>query len=118
MIAIQLLPIISLIVGIVSAVLAVVAIWHSFRSERLSAENYNRTKDLLAQVDKKVAVIEAMTNSTLEKLVDTVTDIARPEKADAETALLTALLPQLLSNPDMIDTLTNLADRQADRQKG
>ena len=37
--------VISLVVGAVSIVLALVAIWHSVQSERKSVENYNRTKE-------------------------------------------------------------------------
>ena len=50
--------VVSLVVSACSAVLAVVAIWHSIQSERRSLENYNRAERVLAEITAKAASIE------------------------------------------------------------
>ena len=55
---------VSLVVGAVSIVLAVMAIWPSIQSERRSMENYDRTKDILSEISEKAAVIEGTVSKT------------------------------------------------------
>lgn len=105
---------ISLVVGVVSVVLAIVAIWYSTQSERRSNENYNRTKDLLAEIDKKAAIIESTMSSTQDKLVDTVTAIARPKEQTQEEILMTSLLPSLLEKPELLERLAALGEQGSD----
>ena len=104
--------IVSLVVGVVSVVLATVAIWYSTQSERRSNENYNRTKELLAEIDKKAAVIESTMNNTQDKLVDTVTAIARPKEATQEELLMSYLLPSIMENPALLDRIIALGSQQ------
>ena len=108
----DILTAISLIVGVVSVVLALVAIWHSVKSERRSTENYDRTKDVLAQISEKAAVIEATVNNTQNKLVDTVTDMARPQRESQEEILLKTLLPEIVKNPQWIEQMMAAAQQQ------
>ena len=89
-----------------------VAIWHSVQSERRSNENYNRTKDLLAEIDKKAAVIESTMNSTQDKLLDTVTAIAHPKEATQEEKLMNYLLPSIIDNPALLDRLIEVGAQQ------
>lgn len=103
---------VSLVVGVVSIVLALVAIWHSTVSERKSTENYNRTKDVLSEISQKAAIIEGTVNNTQEKLVDTITDIAKPQRETQEEMLLKAMLPTILENPQMLERIIKAGERQ------
>ena len=104
--------VVALVVGAVSIVLALVAIWHSWQSERKSNENYNLTKDLLSDMSEKAAVIEATVSNTQAKLVDTITEIAKPKQDSQEEMLMNALLPMLMQNPEALVRLTRLSDQQ------
>ena len=104
--------VVALVVGAVSIVLALVAIWHSWQSERKSNENYNLTKDLLSDMSEKAAVIEATVSNTEAKLVDTITEIAKPKQDSQEEMLMNALLPMLMQNPEALVRLTRLSDQQ------
>ena len=104
--------VVSLVVGAVSIVLALVAIWHSTQSERKSTENYNRTKDLLSEISEKAAVIESTVNNTQEKLVDTITEIAKPQRDTQEEVLMKTLLPAFLENPEMLERLIAMSEQQ------
>ena len=104
--------VVTLVIGVVSIVLALVAIWHSWQSERKSNENYNLTKDLLSDMSQKAAVIEATVNNTQTKLVDTITEIAKPKQDSQEEMLMNALLPMLMQNPEALVRLTRLSDQQ------
>ena len=104
--------VVALVVGAVSIVLALVAIWHSWQLERKSNENYNLTKDLLSDMSQKAAVIEATVNNTQTNLVDTITEIAKPKQDSQEEMLMNALLPMLMQNPEALVRLTRLSDQQ------
>ena len=95
-----------------SIVLALVAIWHSWQSERKSNENYNLTKDLLSDMSQKAAVIEATVSNTQAKLVDTITEIAKPKQDSQEEMLMNALLPMLMQNPEALERLIRLSEQQ------
>ena len=101
---------ISLVVGIVSIVLALVAIWHSIQSERKSVENYNRTKEVLAEISQKAAVIEATVSGTQVKLVDTVVAIAKPKEETQGEKMMMNLLPSVLQNPELFERLMKLGE--------
>ena len=104
--------VVSLVVGAISVVLALVAIWYSSQSERKSTENYNSTKDVLAEISRKAAVIESTVNNTQEKLVDTITEIARPKQETQEEMLMKTMLPTILQNPQMLERLITSAEQQ------
>ena len=104
--------ILSFVVGVISIVLAIVAIWYSTQAERKSVENYNRTKDVLSEISQKAAVIEATVNNTQEKLVDTITEIARPRQYSQEEMLMKTLLPHLIQNPDILERIIKLSEEQ------
>ena len=93
---------VSLVVGIVSIVLAIVAIWHSTRSERLSIDYYVKTKDVLAEIDKKAAVIDSTVSSTQAKLVDTVIAIAKPSVVSADEKLQSVVWDALGQKPELL----------------
>ena len=104
--------VVSLVVGSISIVLAVVAIWHSTLSERRSTENYIRTKDVLSEISQKSAAIEAVVNNTQGKLVDTVTAIASPKQESQEDIIMKTLLPSILQNPELMNQLMKLGEQQ------
>lgn len=114
---------ISLITGISSIVLAVVAIWTSKSAERESRENYQKTKDLLAEIDKKSAVIEKVVTDNQQQLLDTVTNLlketATPVKTDVGEQFSMALMQTLFAEPEKgnqimqsLQPLIELSERQ------
>ena len=96
--------IISLIVGVVSIVLAIVAIWMSRSAERESRANYERTKDVLAEIDKRASVIEKVVTENQKQLLDTVTSLLRetatPVKTDMGEQFGLALMQTMLAEPE------------------
>ena len=91
-----------LAVGIVSIVLAVLAIW-------LSIDSYRRTKDVLSQIGAQATIIENSVTTMQIKLVDTVAAIANPAEADKEKMLMSTLLPAILSNPSLLETFVQMS---------
>ena len=109
---------VSLVVGVVSVVLAGVAIWHSTQSERKSADNYKDTKDVLSEISQKAAVIEATVSKTQEKLVDTVTAIARPKEETQEDMITRFLMSAMTQNPQLLEQVMRLSEQQEKKPKG
>ncbi len=97
---------ITLVVGVISVVLALVAIWFSTQAEKKSAENYNQTKDVLAAISEKAAVIERSVDTTQQKLLDTVTGIAKPQRETQDEMLMRTMLPVIMKDPKMMAMLT------------
>ena len=106
----------SLVVGVVSIVLALVAISLARQSERRSTENYDRTKDILAEISQKAAVIEGTVSNTQEKLVDTVTAIAKPKEETQDEMIAKGLLEGALKNPEILERLMKMAEQQGGNQ--
>ena len=106
----------AIAVSIVSMVLAVVAIGSSILGERRSRENYENTLKALSEVKEKAAVIEGSVSETQQKLVDTVTAIAKPREDTQEELMMKTLLPSLIQNPQMFETLIRMS--QEDKGKG
>ena len=104
--------VVSLVVGVVSIVLAVVAIWHSNQSERKSLDNYNRTESVLAEITAKATVIENTVSNTQTKLVDTITDIARPRQETTEEMFMKSVVPAILQNPKLLKQLVDLSKQE------
>jgi Fe2+ transport system protein B len=96
----DLMTTLSLVVGIVSIVLAIVAMITAKSSEKNSQDNfektqkmmheiYDKTKDALAQIDKKSEIIEHVVQRNEEQLLNTMTNLIsevlihkRPEEDD------------------------------------
>ena len=97
--------IVSLTVGCFSIILAVFAMV-------ISTLNYERTKDVLAEISKQAAVIEGTMSETQGKLVDTVTAIAKPKEETQEDKLLGALLPSMVNNPQFLEQLIRIGEKQ------
>ena len=99
-------------------VLAVMAIWLGIQSERRSAEYYDRTKDTLSEISQKAAVIEGTVSKTQDKLVDTVTAIAKPKEETQDEMIAKAVLPSMVQNPQMLEKMIELSERQGEKQPG
>ena len=96
--------IVSLVVGTVSVALALVAIV-------ITAIIYDRTKDVLSDISEKAAVIEETVSGTQAKLVDTVTEIAKPQKETQEEMLMKALLPEMVKDPALMERMIKLGNK-------
>ena len=88
----------SLIASVVSIILAGVAIWFTYHTSQ-------STRALLAEVDKKAAIIEGVAKASQEKLLDTVTSIAAPKEPNQEQQLMNLLV----SNPGAFNDLLQIA---------
>ena len=98
-----------LAVGIVSIILAVLAIW-------LSIDSYRRTKDVLSQISEQATSINSSVTLMQNKLVDTVASIANPAEAHKEEVLMQTLLPAMIEDPQLLDKLMQFA-RKSKKQK-
>jgi len=117
---------ISLVTGVASIVLAIVAMVTASASEKRSQANfektqammqdiYDKTKDALAQVDKKAEVIESVVQRNQEQLMNTVTNLLNetviPKKPDMNEQIGMQLMTGLLQDPSkMAENLQSLED--------
>ena len=127
------MEIISLIVGIISIVLAIVAMAFSKKAEQESLrnfektqellqknyestqkilqENYEKTKELLAEIDKKAAVIDSVVQRNQEQMMSTITNIVNetvnPKKRDLGEEIGAQFIMGLLSNPEQAQASLN-----------
>ena len=110
---------ISIIVGAVSVIVACFAMWMANSANRESRANYEKTKDVLGEIDKKATVIESVVAENQRELLDTVKRLAIPERPDIGEEIGAEFLKTLLQDPDrfnaMIPTLMDLSN-QVDKQ--
>lgn len=145
------LTVISLIVGIASIVLAIISMISATNSEKRSQENfektqkmmngiYDKTKDLLHDIDTKSSAISGMVekNQTqLTTLFANVLDkalsnqnkeISKMSQEDIDKAikesntidsnqLAMQLLPELIKNPDSLEKLVNISEKMNKNKK-
>ncbi len=109
------LSIISLIGAVISIILAIVSMNSSAEHERVSRENYDKTKDVLAQIDKKIEVIEKLNQEGYNKLQNTITNIVEktviPQKEDIGEKMGVEFLRSVMNNPkEGTEMLKNLAE--------
>ena len=120
---------VSLLTGLVSIVLAVFAIWFSKAAERESRENYENTKDVLAEIDKRAMMIDRTVSENQQELLSTVTSLLRetviPPKVDMEEQLGMAFIQTILSDPEKgahilstIQPFIEQSEKQQNRQGG
>jgi len=90
--------VVTVITGITSVVIAAFAVWQANQMRRESLDNYNKTRDLLAEVDKRAAVIQEFVSQNQTQLLDTVKELAIPAQPDMEQQLLQAVTasPELM----------------------
>ena len=104
--------VISFVLAAVSTTLAVVAIVISILNERKSTANYNQTKDVLAEISSKAAVIAESVGETQSKLVDTVSEIARPTQRTQDEMIFSLMSTMLTQDPDAIQKLIQVSQGQ------
>jgi len=127
------LTIISLVTGIASIVLAIVAMVSAKVSEKTSQANfektqemlrknydetqkmmldvYDKTKNALSQIDKKAEIIENVVQRNQEQLITTMTNLLNetiiPKKPDLSEQLGAQFLQGLMQNPTQMGNSMN-----------
>ena len=77
---------------VVSVTLAAVAIAVSLWAAKESRDNYEKTKDVLSEIDKKASVIERVIADSHKQLLDTVT--AKPDMGEQFGAAFISMMMQ------------------------
>ena len=90
---------ISILTGVVSIAIAVIAMWISLRAERESRANYDRTKDVLAQIDTKAAVVETVVKENQQQLLNTISSLLVPNSDTADEKMGMAIIDAMMKNP-------------------
>lgn len=119
----SLMNFVSLISGIVSVVLAVVAIQAAKTSEKEVRDNFEKTQKMLieyeskmkatlAEIDKKSAIIEKTVSESQKDLMNTMTNIINetviPKKQDMGEQFAAMFMSQLLSNPHEANSIVDV----------
>ena len=118
----NILEMVSLLASIASLILAIVAINAAKTSERevrdnfektqkVMAEYQERTKEVLAEIDKKSTVIERTVSDSQKQLMNTMTNIINetviPKKKDMGEEFGMQFMTQLMSNPNQANDMMN-----------
>ena len=113
--------IISLFVGTVSIVLAIITIILSKGSEKDSRANFNETQKLLSDIRSESAVIKEATQKNLEQLTSlfrnlldkvlgpTPTITEQQHDKELERQIIAQLVPELLKNPEKLSKLVEVS---------
>jgi len=105
--------IVSLLTTLASLTLAIVAIWFARAAEKESRSNYEKTKDVLAEIDKRAEVIQTTVSDSQRQLMGTMTNILNetviPKKQDMgemmAASFLQAILPAIAEDPEKLGEL-------------
>ena len=116
------MEVLSLVVGVVSIVLAIVSMISSKNAEKQSLHNfektqellqksYDDTKNVLAEIDKKAAVIDSVVQKEQEQLMATMTNIvnktAIPKEKDWGEEISAQFVTNILKNPNQAQEAIN-----------
>jgi len=131
----SLFDVIAFLASISSLILAVVAISTAKNSEKEVRDNFEktqkvmseyqeRTKEVLAEIDKKSAIIERTVSESQKQLMDTMTNIINetiiPKKKDMGEEIGMQFMQQLMANPsqsgDMMAMLEPLMKMAKDKK--
>ena len=91
---------VSVIIGAVSVVVAVFAIAQGAITSRDSRRNFEKTRDVLAEIDKRAAITEKIVAENQRELLDTVKKLAIPEKPDIGEEIGAEFMRALLQDPN------------------
>ncbi len=94
--------------------------WQSSQAAKESRENFQRTKDVLATIDKSAAVTETIVAENQRELLDTVKKLAIPEKSEADEQMgmeLTKALMQLFTGGLTVGGSPELPGQQSDQNQ-
>ena len=127
--------IITLVTGVASLILAIFAIWLGKSSERESRANfertqnimreyYEKTKDVLAEIDKRAAVTEKTVTDSQQQLLDTVTNILKemavPTKPDVGEQIGIEFFQSWMRDPEQatksMEILQTFVDKTTEQQ--
>ena len=131
--------VISVITGITSVIMAGFAIWLGKSSERESKANFERTqtmmleynektKEVLAEIDKRATVIEKTVSESQQHLLNTVTSLlsqtAIPTKADLGEQFAMQLMQTMMQDPtkgaevlERLQPFIDLAEKQTNSRE-
>lgn len=126
---------VSLVASIVSLVLAIVAINFSKtaekdsrgnfeRTQKMMLEFYDKTKDVLAEIDKRATVTEKTVTDSQQQLLNTMTSLINetviPKKQDIGEQLGIKFIEKLMKDPNnagkMMETLVPLMELSQKQQ--
>ena len=89
-----------LILGVLSAVLALIAIWIAKSDGREHRDDCRRTMDSLSEISKSVAVTENTVTEHQQQLIDTVTSLLREKVSPTKHEMSDEYVLTLPSNPN------------------
>jgi len=122
------LDFISLLASLSSLILAIVAIQAAKSSEKEVRSNFektqkmmveyeSRTKDVLAEIDKKSAIIERTVSESQKELMSTMTNIINetviPKKSDPGEEIGMQFMQHLFTNPESAGEMLNSIEQLA-----
>ncbi|MEL6445069.1 MAG: hypothetical protein AAF089_13260 [Bacteroidota bacterium] len=115
MLDLTIVEVFSLLSSVASLVLAVVAILMARSSERDSRANfdrtqeimnqqYDRTKDVLSEIDKRASIVERTVSDSQTKMLTTLTTIINetviPKRSDSGEEIGMMVMQAIMSDPD------------------
>lgn len=103
---------VSVIIGAVAVAVSIFALWQASEAAKESRENFEKTKDVLAEIDKKAAVIEKVVAENQRELLDTVKKLALPEKPDFGEQVGLELMRAAVQDPNMMNQFIEIAKTQ------
>lgn len=108
---------ISLIVGVVSVSIAIFAVVQASATAKESRDNFEKTRDVLAEIDKRAAVTEKIVAENQRELLDTVKKLAIPEKPDIGEEIGAEFMRALLQDPNNASELMSELIKMAPSQE-
>ena len=106
---------------VASLTVAIIAILLSILAARDARNNYDRTKDVLANIDKSSGLIQETVSKHQTELLKTVTELAVPHQ-DVNKQMEGEFLKAFISNPkkfeSMMSTISKLSEQQEQGKKG
>jgi len=103
MTSMDVLSTVSLIASCASLALAVFTIWFARATERENRENYQRSRDVLAEIDKRATVTERTVTDAQKQLLDTFTALLNksitPDKPDMGEQFGMAFMQMMMDDP-------------------
>ncbi|MDE2669691.1 MAG: hypothetical protein OXI51_08550 [Chloroflexota bacterium] len=111
---------VSVIIGAVAVAVSIFALWLAWLAARESRENFQKTRDTLAQIDKSATVTEKILAENQRELLDTVKRLAIPEKSEADEQMgveLTKALMHLFTGGLTAGGSPELPQQQSDQDE-
>lgn len=119
---------ISIIVGVLAMVLGVISIIISYEARNTSKENrteaasyYEKTKDLLHEIDKRSATMEEKVSDNFKNMMDTQSDLITktiiPQTPSMEEKMGMAFMTKLFESPQGMEAMTKLLQQEVDAAK-